>query len=44
MEYYNDNINKKIFVTAPYSFFLGGDTASFTMCIEFNSLDGLSFR
>ena len=27
--------NKKIFVTAPYSFFLGGDTASFTMCIEF---------
>ena len=27
--------NRKIFITAPYSFFVGGDTASFTMCIEF---------
>ena len=35
MEYYNDNISRKIFVIAPYSFFVGGDTASFTMCIEF---------
>ena len=35
MEYYNDNISRKIFVIAPYSFFVGSDTASFTMCIEF---------
>ena len=30
-----DQKNRKIFITAPYSFFVGGDTASFTMCIEF---------
>ena len=32
---FEDQKNRKIFVTAPYSFFVGGDIASFTMCIEF---------
>ena len=30
-----DQKNRKIFITSPYTFFVGGDTASFTMCIEF---------
>ena len=30
-----DQKNRKIFVTAPYNFIVEGDSASFTMCIEF---------
>ena len=30
-----DQKNRKIFITAPYSFFVGDDTASFTMYLEF---------
>ena len=31
-----DQNNRKIFITAPYTFFSSGETASFTMCIKFN--------
>ena len=31
-----DQKNRKIFITAPYTFFSGGDSASFSMCIKFN--------
>ena len=31
-----DQNNRKIYVTAPYTFFASSSSASFTMCIEFN--------
>ena len=30
-----DQSNRTIYVTAPYTFFVGGNTASFTICLEF---------
>ena len=33
---YQDQKNRKLFVTSPYVFLTGGNTASFTMCLQFN--------